>query len=82
MGNENGGMSARARLEMCLACGGPMEEPLKRLGSLRCLDCRDTRRPLDPRLTDVPDDVGKAFRTPAGLLTRLRAGAPGGRARH
>lgn len=34
----------------CLACGGPIEETLFRLGSPRCLDCRGARRPLDPVL--------------------------------
>jgi hypothetical protein len=32
----------------CLACGEPIEETLFRLGSPRCLDCRQTARPLDP----------------------------------
>jgi hypothetical protein len=36
----------------CLACGEPIEETLFRLGSPRCLDCRQTARPLDPRLVD------------------------------
>jgi hypothetical protein len=73
MGNGSGGMSARARLDVCLACGGPMEEPLRRLGSLRCLDCRAARRPLDPQVVDVPDELGDAFRTPAGLFWRVRS---------
>ena len=34
---------------VCLACGELIEETLYRLGSPRCLDCRDARRPLDPR---------------------------------
>ena len=39
---------------MCLACGARMEESLVPVGSLRCLDCRDTRRPLDPELLTSP----------------------------
>ena len=53
-----------------------MEEPLKRLGSLRCLDCRDSQRPLDPSLTEARVDVGTVFRKPARLLARLRPGGP------
>jgi hypothetical protein len=34
----------------CLACGEPIEETLFRLGSPRCLDCRQAARPLDPAL--------------------------------
>lgn len=40
-----------ARLERdlrCLACDGPLEEPLRDTGSLRCLDCRELNAPLDP----------------------------------
>jgi hypothetical protein len=69
--NGAGGMSARARLDVCLACGGPVEEPLRRLGSLRCMDCRDVQRPLDPSLADA-DGVRSALSSPAGLLGRLR----------
>ena len=32
----------------CLACGGEVEATLASLGSYRCHDCRDARRPLDP----------------------------------
>jgi hypothetical protein len=74
--NGDGETTARARLDVCLACGGPMEEPLKRLGSLRCLDCRDSQRPLDPSLTEARVDVGTVFRKPARLLARLRPGGP------
>jgi hypothetical protein len=35
---------------ICLACGNPLEEPLARLGSLRCMDCRELDRRLDPQL--------------------------------
>ena len=34
----------------CLACGEPIEETLFRLGSPRCLECRQAARPLDPQL--------------------------------
>ena len=37
----------------CLACGEPIEEPLFRLGSPRCLECRQGSRPLDPGLAGV-----------------------------
>jgi hypothetical protein len=43
-------LRARARLETCLACGAPLQESLFRLGSLRCLDCRQTNTPLDESL--------------------------------
>ena len=33
----------------CLACGGPLESPLVRAGSLRCLDCRAANAAIDPR---------------------------------
>ncbi len=51
----------------CLACGEPMEETLFRLGSPRCLDCRQTARPLDLRLAgaalagDLADGGGAAL---------------------
>lgn len=40
----------RATVRFCLACGKPLEPTLQLLGSLRCLDCRDTQAPLDPVL--------------------------------
>jgi hypothetical protein len=42
----------------CLACGEPIEETLFRLGSPRCLDCREAARPLDPGLVAAPLDTG------------------------
>ena len=39
----------------CLACGDAIEEVLSRLGSPRCLDCRQMRAPLDPALAGVPE---------------------------
>jgi hypothetical protein len=74
MRHGEGKMHARARLDVCLACGGPMEEPLKRLGSLRCMDCRDTHRPLDPSLANGKL-VRDALSEPAGLHARLREDA-------
>jgi len=71
MGNGDRGISAYTRLDVCLACGGPMEETLKRLGSLRCMDCRDLQRPLDPALANE-GKLRDALSTPAGLLARLR----------
>jgi hypothetical protein len=38
----------------CYACGEPVERPLVSAGSLRCIDCRATNAPLDPRL--APSD--------------------------
>jgi hypothetical protein len=35
---------------LCLACGAPIAGPLAALGSLRCSDCRSTRRSLDEAL--------------------------------
>jgi hypothetical protein len=46
----------------CLACGEPIEETLFRLGSPRCLDCRQAARPLD------------RARAEAALNGHLRAG--------
>jgi hypothetical protein len=40
----------------CLACGGPIEDTLFRLGSPRCLDCRQERRPLDRALAGEVDE--------------------------
>jgi hypothetical protein len=34
-------------MNRCLACGGPIEDTLLRLGSPRCQDCRCARRPLE-----------------------------------
>ena len=42
----------------CLACGELIEDTLFRLGSPRCLDCRQAARPLDPRLVRVALDTG------------------------
>jgi hypothetical protein len=39
-----------ARLSMCFACGGMVEAPLARLGSLRCHKCIDEAARLNPRL--------------------------------
>jgi hypothetical protein len=37
----------------CLACGETIEETLFRLGSPRCLECRQAARPLDPEIAGV-----------------------------
>jgi hypothetical protein len=42
----------------CLACGEPIEETLFRLGSPRCLDCRQAARPLDARFVGPALDTG------------------------
>jgi hypothetical protein len=44
----------------CFACGGPIEDTLFRLGSPRCLDCRQDRRPLDPALAGDAGQNGSA----------------------
>jgi hypothetical protein len=36
----------QAQLRVCFACGTPLRETLARLGSLRCLDCREANEPL------------------------------------
>ena len=54
----------------CLACGEPIEETLFRLGSPRCLDCRQSARPLDPvRAAFV---LNGSVRDGAALATGLR----------
>lgn len=40
------------RVQTCLACGQSIEAALLQLGSLRCLECRDLQRPLDPELVE------------------------------
>jgi hypothetical protein len=54
----------------CLACGEPIEETLFRLGSPRCLDCRQAARPLDPGLVDPELETGG--RDGAALAVGLR----------
>jgi hypothetical protein len=39
-----------AEAPVCLSCGVPLRETLRRLGSLRCVDCRAEDKPLDPKL--------------------------------
>ena len=38
------------------------------VGSLRCLECRDIHRPLDPLLAKAPEKTAGPFMTPAALL--------------
>jgi hypothetical protein len=69
-----GGERASARADgprQCLACGGPIEVALDHVGSLRCLDCRDARRPLDPALVETPDGSAR-LRGPAGWFIQVR----------
>jgi hypothetical protein len=56
----------------CLACGEPMEETLFRLGSPRCLDCRQAGRPLDPALAEraLFGDAPEGGAMPLGLRHR------------
>jgi hypothetical protein len=49
------GVKARAKARVrCLACGGAIEPPLSRAGSIRCLGCREATRPLDAALVEPP----------------------------
>jgi len=50
------------------------------VASLRCLECRDIHRPLDPSLAEAPEKTAGPFMTPTTLLAQLRARASGGRA--
>ena len=34
----------------CLACGRALDDPLRLVGSLRCLACREANEPIDPAL--------------------------------
>ena len=80
MANWTDETSARAGTKVCLACGGPIEETLSWVGSLRCLECRDIHRPLDPLLAKAPEKTAGPFMTPTALLAQLRARASGRRA--
>jgi hypothetical protein len=77
MANWSDEPSARAGAKVCLACGGPIEETLWWVGSLRCLECRDIHRPLDPLLAKAPGKAAGSFMTPTTLLAQLRARASG-----
>jgi hypothetical protein len=46
---------------MCFACGGTVELPLSRLGSLRCHRCIDEAARLDPRLVSEAKRRGGVF---------------------
>jgi len=50
------------------------------VASLRCLECRDIHRPLDPSLAEAPEKTAGPFMTPTTLLAQLRARASGRRA--
>ena len=80
MANWSDERSARSGTKVCLACGGPIEETLLWVGSLRCLECRDIHRPLDPLLAKAPEKTAGPFMKPATLLARLRARTSGRRA--
>jgi hypothetical protein len=79
MANWSDEPSARAGVKVCLACGGPIEDTLSWVGSLRCLECRDIHRPLDPSLAKAPEKTAGPFMTPTALLAQLRARPPWGR---
>jgi hypothetical protein len=56
----------------CFACGGPIEDTLFRLGSPRCLDCRDERRPLDPVLAGgITQNGSSGDRRPVSVTVRV-----------
>jgi hypothetical protein len=59
----------------CLACGGEVEASLASLGSVRCHDCRDSRRPLDGSYARNGDGSGHANGRPVTLTIRLRDAA-------
>ena len=79
MANWTDEPSGRAGAKVCLACGGPIEETLMWVGSLRCLECRDINRPLDPLLAKPPEKTAGPFMAPTALLAQLRARPPWGR---
>ena len=56
----------------CLACGEPIEETLFRLGSPRCLDCRESCRPLDPIRAEAALDGHRGDGAALGLGLRRR----------
>jgi hypothetical protein len=80
MANWSDEPSARAGAKVCLACGRPIEETLWWVGSLRCLECRDIQRPLDPSLAKAPEKTAAPFMRQMTLLAQLRARASGRRA--
>jgi hypothetical protein len=80
MANRTDDPSERAGAKVCLACGGPIEETLIWVGSLRCLECRDIHRPLDPLLAKPPEKTAGPFMAPTALFAQLRARASGRRA--
>lgn len=43
----------------CLACGGALDEPLRLVGSLRCLECREANAPIDPAFVGAPPDPAR-----------------------
>jgi hypothetical protein len=75
MANWSDEPSARAGAKVCLACGRPIEETLWWVGSLRCLECRDIQRPLDPSLAKAPEKTAAPFMRQTKLLAQLRARA-------
>ena len=46
------GETRAERRAKCFACGGRMEPALLRAGSLRCLKCRESGRPLHAALIE------------------------------
>ena len=73
MANGTDEPSGRLGAKVCLACGGPIEETLIWVGSLRCLECRDIHRPLDPLLAKPPEKTAGPFMAPTALFAQLRA---------
>ena len=60
------------QLRVCLACGARLQETLARLGSLRCLECREIDRPLDESLV-AAQPVSGELETLAGAAATVRA---------
>jgi hypothetical protein len=62
-------LQARAeRRVQCLACGSQLEPALLGVGSIRCLECRDTNRALDSAV--VNRQRTSPVRSPAQTLSR------------
>jgi hypothetical protein len=60
----------------CLACGGRMEPALLHTGSLRCLECRELARSLDPSLVQAEQWRAPMSSLARALLRRLGQHAP------
>ncbi len=57
----------------CAACDGPLADSLRRLGSIRCHDCRETAAPLQAHCAGLADSPARelAYRAADGLEVTL-----------